>query len=99
MIFFYDAIIEESHPSLPGHFPGNPIVPGVVLLEQVRMAVSEWCPGFFISALPQVKFPSPLLPGQVFKIKLEKKDGKYSFWCARGEVVLAQGGMRLEAKK
>lgn len=99
MIFTHDTQVEESHPSLPGHFPGNPIVPGVVLLDQVRMAVSEWRPGFFISALPQVKFYLPLLPGQVFRIKLEEKDGKYSFWCTRGDIVLAQGAIRLEMQK
>ena len=27
--------IAYDHPSLAGHFPGNPIVPGVVILDQV----------------------------------------------------------------
>ena len=31
--------IPADHPSLPGHFPGQPIVPGVVVLERVLEAV------------------------------------------------------------
>ena len=31
--------IDADHPSLPGHFPGRPLVPGVVVLEQVLRAV------------------------------------------------------------
>lgn len=30
--------VPASHPILPGHFPGAPIVPGVLLLEAVRRA-------------------------------------------------------------
>ena len=28
-------VIDKHHPSLDGHFPGNPVVPGVVILDQV----------------------------------------------------------------
>lgn len=31
-------IIRADHPSLPGHFPNAPIVPGVIILEEVAAA-------------------------------------------------------------
>jgi len=31
--------IPADHPSLPGHFPGNPVVPGVLVLDRVLDAV------------------------------------------------------------
>jgi len=33
--------IRRDHPSLPGHFPGNPVVPGVVILEEVLEAIRQ----------------------------------------------------------
>ena len=33
--------IPDDHPSLPGHFPGHPVVPGVVLLDRVLQAIEQ----------------------------------------------------------
>jgi 3-hydroxymyristoyl/3-hydroxydecanoyl-(acyl carrier protein) dehydratase len=33
--------IPSDHPSLPGHFPGRPVVPGVVLLDRVVAAIES----------------------------------------------------------
>ena len=40
--FQRDICVAADHPSLPGHFPGAPLVPGVVLLEHVAQALREW---------------------------------------------------------
>lgn len=47
--------VPADHPALPGHFPGRPIVPGVVLLDQLLHAV-EQATGRRVARLEQVKF-------------------------------------------
>ena len=64
--------IDPAHPSLPGHFPGRPVVPGVVVLDHVVDAV-EAAGGTAVAALrlPQVKFLRPLLPGEGAEVLLD----------------------------
>lgn len=65
--------IPMDHPAFSGHFPGTPIVPGVVLLDEVMYAIvtdtglpaTDW-------QLSSVKFLSPLKPGESVIIKHEQ---------------------------
>ena len=63
--------IPHDHPSLPGHFPGRPIVPGVVLLERVLEAIEATHGPLGGLRLPQVKFLRPLLPGEPVQVAIE----------------------------
>ena len=63
--------VPASHPSLPGHFPGNPVVPGVVLLAHVQAAIEATRGPLPALRVPQAKFVRPLLPGQAASIELE----------------------------
>ncbi len=76
--------IPEDHPCLPGHFPGQPVVPGVVVLDRVfamieatletaTTAPSDAPHAALLSRvrMPQVKFVQPLLPRQPARIELE----------------------------
>ena len=42
MTFEVTRAIRADHPSLPGHFPGTPLVPGVVILDEIVAALAEW---------------------------------------------------------
>lgn len=88
-------VIDSDHPSLPGHFPGHPVVPGVVLLDRVLAQLEAQQPGLADSGLrlPQVKFLQPLLPGEAATIELQPMAvaSRWRFRILRGDVLIASG--------
>lgn len=78
----YSFTIKATHPSLEGHFPGNPVVPAVVILDEIINIVKLAKPGFIVEGIPIVKFTQPLLPGQQVTVELEEKSTtNISFNC------------------
>lgn len=84
--------IDPSHPSLPGHFPGNPIVPGVVLLDRLA-AELELGLKKRMTKLPQVKFLRPLKPDERARLTID--GGRFVIEC--GDDVVAKGTFEVEA--
>ena len=86
-------VIAADHPSLAGHFPGHPIVPGVVILEEVTQAFEAWRPASRVVGMPVVKFLAPLRPGQSFTIRFAESGVRgIRFECVRDDgQALAQG--------
>ena len=84
--------IQPDHPSLPEHFPGNPVVPGVVVMDRVLDAIETEC-GVHVGALrlPHVKFMQPLLPDQAAVVSLEGAAPKWRFRVHHGERLIASG--------
>jgi 3-hydroxymyristoyl/3-hydroxydecanoyl-(acyl carrier protein) dehydratase len=94
--------IAADHPALPGHFPGRPIVPGVVLLDCVLTAAEQWL-GRALAArsLRQAKFNSMLLPDEVAELELQWADQELRFAITRTDAssaqVIAQGAFTVIA--
>jgi 3-hydroxymyristoyl/3-hydroxydecanoyl-(acyl carrier protein) dehydratase len=91
-------VMSAEHPSLPGHFPGAPIVPGVVILDEVLAALNEWRGGSRIAEIPAVKFLAPLKPEQPFMICLSVVDEsgtEVDFTCRVDDRVIVQGQLQV----
>lgn len=89
--------IPDDHACLPGHFPGRPLVPGVVLLEQVLCAIqAEYGIAAGRLRLPQVKFMAPLLPGQTASVELEGQAPRWKFRVLCDAELLVRGELVLE---
>ncbi|MBS0447464.1 MAG: AMP-binding protein [Proteobacteria bacterium] len=71
----FEFVIAADHPALAGHFPGRPIVPGVLLLDRVITGWSRSAAQVAIESLAWVKFSSPLLPGETAGVAFES-DGR-----------------------
>ncbi len=85
--------IAADHPSLAGHFPGHPIVPGVVILEEVTEAFEAWRPESRVIGVPVAKFLAPLRPGQPFTVRFTETGARgIRFECVRDDgQTLARG--------
>ncbi|PPU93896.1 dehydratase [Xanthomonas albilineans] len=90
-------VVPHDHPSLPGHFPGRPVVPGVVVLDHVLQAVEVAHGARAPLRLPQVKFLQPLLPDQSARVELEGIAPRWRFRVLRGEDLLVSGELSAEA--
>ena len=92
--------IMPRHPALAGHFPGMPVVPGVVLLDETLLAIGAAL-GADLSAcrIASVKFLSPVLPGQSIEVLHDSAaGGGIRFTLMHGERKVAAGVVHRHAE-
>src|SRR6266536_6013111 len=98
MTFEVRRIISADHPSLPGHFPGAPLVPGVVILDEVLAALIEWRQDSQLTGIRTVKFLAPLQPEQAFTISLSVRNehaAEVNFCCRAEDRVIVEGQLEV----
>lgn len=84
-------VIPLDHPALEGHFPGRPIVPAVMILDEVLAAAAQWCAGTKVSGVLQAKFTAPLMPGQSCAIQFRSSPAGLRYVCATENQTVASG--------
>lgn len=95
----FEFQVPAAHPSLAGHFPGNPVVPGVLLLDHVVARLSAMV-GRDMVRIQRVKFSSVLKPGEVASAQclLDGERASFSVSVSRGSVrILVAEGVGLIA--
>lgn len=86
-----DKVVPVDHPCLEGHFPGNPVVPGTLILEHIVETISDEWPAARISKIVAAKFLSPLKPGEPYSMRISQQPGAVHFECSQNGLLIATG--------
>lgn len=87
--------ITMNEPQFVGHFPGNPVMPGVLVIEGMAQTACVLClrqlPArekprtLFFLTIDKAKFRKPAGPGDVLEYHMTKVTHRRSMWWYRGE--------------
>lgn len=88
-------VVPPDHPAFAGHFPGTPILPGVLLLDTALQAIAA-ATGIELEAceIGAAKFLHPVGPGDRLEIRYEiATGGTIRFAIMAGERRMASGSI------
>jgi|TARA_B110000305_G_scaffold136170_1_gene151951 3-hydroxyacyl-[acyl-carrier-protein] dehydratase len=79
-----------NEPFFPGHFPGHPIMPGVLIIESMAQTASALVVygydgdieglSVYLMKVDKAKFRKPVLPGDQLRMEIIKERNKGEVW-------------------
>jgi 3-hydroxyacyl-[acyl-carrier-protein] dehydratase len=88
-----------NEPHFVGHFPGNPVMPGVLVLEGMAQTAGTLCirslpsnskPGLvYFLTIDKAKFRKPVVPGDTLEYHMTRTARRRNMWWYRGEAKVA----------
>ena len=88
-----------NEPQFQGHFPGNPVFPGVLIIEGMAQTAGALCvlsgatgeghKTVFFLTIDKAKFRKSVVPGDTLEYHMTKKARKRNMWWFRGEAKVA----------
>ena len=94
-----------NEPQFTGHFPENPVMPGVLIIEAMAQTAAVIVmskqddgakKGVFFMSVESAKFRKPVLPGDQLKMYVKKELSRRNVYRFRGEVMV-NGVLHAEA--
>ena len=88
--------VTANEPQFMGHFPGNPVFPGVLLVEAMAQTAGAICfrhimgdggkpHQVFFMTIDKCKFRKPVVPGDQVRFHMKKTARRRTMWWFRGE--------------
>lgn len=83
-----------NEPHFQGHFPGNPVFPGVLIIEGMAQTAGVMCilqstskqpKSVFFMTIDKAKFRKPVVPGDVLEFHMTKTAKRKTMWWYHGE--------------
>jgi 3-hydroxyacyl-[acyl-carrier-protein] dehydratase len=86
-----------NEPHFQGHFPGNPVFPGVLMIEGMAQTAGVLCiaatgaqpRSVFFLTIDKAKFRKPVRPGDTIEYHMDRITRRKSMWWYRGEAKVA----------
>lgn len=82
--------VTANEPFFQGHFPGNPVMPGVLVIEVMAQACCVLCyastgarnprPLYFLAGVDDARFRRPVVPGDTLTVQVDVEKERRGIW-------------------